>query len=152
MTADGADDADTGEGDGDDRRPAAAFDHAGVAVEDAERTATLFEDLLGVERVHEETFDGMRVVFLSTDPGYLEILEPLSDGPIARYLEESGPGLHHLAVRVADLDRALSWARDLDVTPIDDEGRPGAWGHTVAFLHPRDTAGVLLEFVAADTG
>ncbi len=133
-----------------DRRPAATFDHAGIATEDAEATATLYEDLLGLPRVHEETFDGMRVVFLSTDPGYFEVLEPLETGPIARYLDGEGPGVHHLAVRVDDVDRALSRARELDVTPIDDEGRPGAWGHTVAFLHPRDTAGVLLEFVETD--
>lgn len=147
MTADG--DAGTDTRDGEGRRPTATFDHAGVAAEDAEAVATLYEDLLGLPRVHEETFDGMRVVFLSTDPGYFEILEPLDGGPVARYLESEGSGVHHLAVRVENVDRALSWARTCDVTPIDDEGRPGAWGHRVAFLHPQDTAGVLLEFVEA---
>lgn len=123
------------------------FDHAGIAAEDAAELATLYEQLLGVERVHEETFDGMRVVFLAVGESYLELLEPLEDGTIARYLEREGPGIHHLAVRVDSVDRALERARELGVEPIDDAGRPGAWGHTVAFLHPRDTGGVLLEFV-----
>lgn len=123
------------------------FHHAGLATEDAESLATLLADLLGISRVHEETFDGMEVVFLEMDGAYLELLEPVEDGPIARYLEREGPGVHHLAVGVADVDGALDRARSVGVETVDDEGRPGAWGHTVAFLHPRDTGGVLLEFV-----
>lgn len=123
------------------------FDHAGIATEDAAELARLYEELLGVERVHEETFDGMRVVFLAASESYLELLEPLEDGPIASYLQREGPGVHHLAVRVGSVERAIERARDLGVEPVDESGRPGAWGHTVAFLHPRDTGGVLLEFV-----
>lgn len=124
-----------------------AFDHAGIATDDADGLASLYEDLLGVERAHEETFDGMRVVFLAAGKSYFELLEPVEDGPVARYLDREGPGVHHLAVGVEDIDRALSRAREVGVETIDDEGRPGAWGHTVGFLHPRDTGGVLLEFV-----
>ncbi|PSQ15464.1 methylmalonyl-CoA epimerase [Halobacteriales archaeon QS_8_69_26] len=124
------------------------FDHAGIATEDAERTADLFADLLDADRVHAEEFDGMRVVFLDLGNGYFEVLEPLDEeGAIARFLDREGPGIHHLALETEDARAALDRARGMGIEPIDDEPRPGAWGHTVAFLHPRDTAGVLVEFV-----
>lgn len=126
------------------------FDHAGVATDDAAETATLFADLLGVETVHEETDDerGMRFVFLDLGNGYIEVIEPLDDqSTIADYVDENGSGLHHVAFATDDASAALSRARDLGIETIDDEPRPGAWDHDIAFLHPRDTAGVLVEFV-----
>ncbi|WP_254768768.1 methylmalonyl-CoA epimerase [Salinilacihabitans rarus] len=123
------------------------FDHAGIATDDATALAALFSDLFDAEVVHEEEFDGMAVVFLDLGNGYFELLEPLAGGTIADYLDRHGPGIHHLAVETDDAAAALETARDLGIEPIDDEPRPGAWGHTVAFLHPRDTGGVLLEFV-----
>jgi len=124
------------------------FDHAGIATREFDATVELYVDLLTGELVHEEQFDGMRVGFLDLGNGYFEVLEPIGDdGTIARYLDENGPGIHHLAVETDDAAAAIERARRLDVEPIDDEPRPGAWGHEVAFLHPRDTGGVLLEFV-----
>ena len=123
------------------------FDHAGIATDDATSLADLFSNLFGVELVHEEEFDGMRVVFLDLGNGYFELLEPLEEGTIARYLDRHGAGIHHLALETDDVESALDTARELDIEPIDDEPRRGAWGHTVAFLHPRDTGGVLIEFV-----
>ncbi|MFA9416923.1 methylmalonyl-CoA epimerase [Natrinema sp. HArc-T2] len=124
------------------------FDHAGIATDDAQALAELYGDLFGLEVVHEEEFDGMRVVFLDCGNGYFELLEPLEDdGTIARYLEDGGAGIHHLALATDDIEAALETARDHDVTLIDEEPRPGAWGHSVAFLHPKDTGGILVEFV-----
>ncbi|WP_049921067.1 methylmalonyl-CoA epimerase [Halopiger djelfimassiliensis] len=123
------------------------FDHAGIATEDAGELADLYADLFGLETVHEEVFDGMRVVFLDCDGGYFELLEPLEEGTIAQYLEANGPGIHHLALATADIEDALETVRANDVRLIDDEPRSGAWGHTVAFLHPKDTGGILLELV-----
>lgn len=123
------------------------FDHAGIATEDADELAGLYGDLLEVQVAHEEVFDGMTVRFLDVGGGYLELLEPDEDGAIADYLERHGPGIHHLALRTDDAAAALERARDLGIEPIDDEPRPGAWGHEVAFLHPASTGGVLLEFV-----
>jgi methylmalonyl-CoA/ethylmalonyl-CoA epimerase len=123
------------------------LDHAGVATEDADALADLYTDLLDCELAHEETLDGMAVRFLDFGNGYLELLEPLAEGPIASYLDDGGPGVHHLAVATEDIDGALERARNCGVELVDDEPRPGAWGHDVAFLHPRDTGGVLLEFV-----
>ncbi|USZ73470.1 methylmalonyl-CoA epimerase [Natronosalvus halobius] len=123
------------------------FDHAGIATEDAQTLADRYADLFDVEVAHEETFDGMTVVFLAFENGYFELLEPQEEGTIATYLERNGPGIHHLAVETDDAAAALERARDLGIECIDDEPRPGAWGHDVAFLHPRDTGGILLEFV-----
>jgi methylmalonyl-CoA/ethylmalonyl-CoA epimerase len=126
------------------------FDHAGVATDDAAGTAALFGDLLDAENVHEETDEGrgMRFVFLDLGNGYVEVIEPLDDtSTIADYVDENGSGLHHVAFATDDASAALDRARDMGVKTLDDEPRPGAWGHDIAFLHPRDTAGVLVEFV-----
>ncbi|WP_267642682.1 methylmalonyl-CoA epimerase [Haloarchaeobius amylolyticus] len=124
------------------------FDHAGVATDDAASMAELYTDLFGFAVAHEEEFDGMRVVFLDCGNGYFELLEPIEDeGTIARYLNNRGAGIHHLAVATDDIEAAIETARDHGVRLIDEEPRTGAWGHDVAFMHPKDTGGVLLEFV-----
>ena len=126
------------------------FHHAGIATDDAEGLAALYGDLFDAPCVHKERFDGMTIVFLELDNGYFELLEPHEPGPIESYLEGHGPGIHHLALGADDIDAALSTARECGVELIDDEPRPGAWGHEVAFLHPGSTGGVLVEFVAVD--
>ena len=123
------------------------FDHVGVATDDAGALAALFADLADLEVVHEEEFNGLRVVFVDTGEGYLELLEPLESGTISRYLEENGPGLHHVALETDDLVGTLETARDLGIELIDEEPRSGAWGHEIAFLDPKDTGGILVEFV-----
>ena len=124
------------------------FDHVGVATRDAADLADLFEGLLDAPVAREETFDGMAVVFLELDGGgYFELLEPEEGGAIADYLDREGPGIHHVALATDDITAALDRARDLGVDLVDEEPRPGAWGHEVAFLHPRSTGGVLVEFV-----
>ena len=123
------------------------FHHAGVATENAESLAFLYEDLFDTEIAHEEWFDGMKVMFLELEEGYFELLEPQEEGTISRYLESHGPGLHHLAVETDDVEAALEAAADVGVDRIDEEPRRGAWGHRVAFLHPDSTGGVLFEFV-----
>jgi methylmalonyl-CoA/ethylmalonyl-CoA epimerase len=117
-----------------------------------EETWTLGEDGITEDDllVHDETDEnrGMRFVFLDLGNGYLELIEPLGDGgSIATYLESDGPGIHHLAFATDDASAALDRARESGIQTLDDEPRPGAWGHDIAFLHPRDTAGVLVEFV-----
>jgi methylmalonyl-CoA/ethylmalonyl-CoA epimerase len=124
------------------------IDHVGVATDDATDLAATYVDLLDCSIAHEETFDGMAVLFLAFDNGYLELLEPQSNGgTIARYLDREGPGLHHVGFETDDAATAIECARNLGIDPIDEEPRSGAWGHDVAFLHPRDTGGILLEFV-----
>jgi methylmalonyl-CoA/ethylmalonyl-CoA epimerase len=124
------------------------FDHAGIATDDAAGLAEQYVALFDAEIAHEETFDGMNVVFLDLGNGYFELLEPVENGgAIASYLDDNGPGIHHLAVATEDVEEALERAREMDIALIDDQPREGAWGHDVAFLHPKSTGGILLEFV-----
>jgi len=124
------------------------FDHAGIATTDADALAERFAGLLDVDRVHAESFDGMHVVFLDAGNGYLELLEPESDdGAIARYLADREGGIHHVAFATDDVEAALDRARDHGVDLVDEAPRDGAWGHDVAFCHPKSTGGVLVEFV-----
>ena len=127
--------------------PDMAFDHAGIATREADELETLFSDLLGAPVAHRERFDGMDVSFLALGNGYLELLEPHEGGTIDRYLERHGPGIHHLAFATDDVADALETARRMGIELVDDEPRPGAGGHEVAFLHPGSTGGVLVEFV-----
>lgn len=122
--------------------------HVGVATPDATGFADLAETLFDVPVVHEERVDGLDVVFLDAGGVHLELLEPVTgDGAVADYLDREGAGLHHVALATADLEAALATAREHGVTLVDETPRPGAWGHQVAFLHPRDTGGVLVELV-----
>lgn len=123
------------------------FHHAGIATTAADDLAGLFTELLGQTVAHEEHFEGMRVVFLSTGDGYLELLEPTDGGPVADYLQSNGPGIHHLAFATDDIEASLQRAQSMDIDLVDETPRPGAWGHDVAFLHPGSTGGVLIEFV-----
>ena len=123
------------------------LDHAGIATNDTDSLVFLFEDLLDAELVHEELLDGMEILFLDVGGDYLELIEPTGEGAIAEYLDENGPGIHHLAFAADDIGAALERAQDRGVDLIDSEPRPGAWGHDVAFCHPKSTGGVLVEFV-----
>lgn len=122
--------------------------HAGVATDDAAELAALYADVLDTPVVHEETLDDLQVVFLDAGGSYVELLEPTGEGTVARYLDREGPGVHHLAFATPDVEEALARAREMDIECIDESPRAGAWGHQVAFLHPRDTGGILVEFVA----
>ena len=123
------------------------IDHVGVATEEAAELADLCADLFDAPMVHEEEFDGLQVVFLEFGDSYFELLEPVEEGTISRFLDRNGPGIHHVALETDDIAAALDTARNHGVELIDEERRPGAWGHDVAFLHPKSTGGVLIEFV-----
>jgi methylmalonyl-CoA/ethylmalonyl-CoA epimerase len=124
--------------------------HVGVATPDAAGLVAAFGDLLSAEVTHEERFDGMDVVFLDGGGTALELLEPVAgEGPVARFLNRRGAGVHHLAFAVADVAAALDEARAAGASVATDEPRAGAWGHDVAFLHPDATGGVLVELVEA---
>ena len=124
------------------------FDHAGIVTADADGLADQYSALFDCAVAHRETFDGMAVVFLDLGNGYFELLEPLeSAGTIAQYLDSNGPGIHHLAVATDGIESALDRARELGIELVDERPREGAWGHDVAFLHPKSTGGILLEFV-----
>lgn len=124
------------------------IDHIGIATDDLDSVIELYGSVFGLDVAHAEDFGGMEIAFLDVDGVYLELLQPIEDGTaIGDFLERNGPGIHHVAFAVDDIDAALATARDAGAETIDDEPRPGAWGHSVAFLHPKSTAGVLVEFV-----
>lgn len=123
------------------------FDHAGIATDDADALASLYADLFNTRIAHEEQFGDLHVIFLPFGESYFELLEPTGDGTVQRYLDDNGPGIHHLALGTDDIEASLARAKTSGAELIDEEPRPGAWGHDVAFLHPRSTGGILIEFV-----
>ena len=122
------------------------LDHVAVAVRSIRDSAALFEPVTGhsCSTIEELPAHDVNAAFL----GPLELIEPRSpESPIARFIERSGPGLHHIAYRVIDIAAALEDLRSRGFQVIDEKPRPGARGHQVAFLHPRATGGTLVELV-----
>jgi methylmalonyl-CoA/ethylmalonyl-CoA epimerase len=126
------------------------IDHVGVAVEDLDEAITLYESTLDMQLTHRETVEeqGVEAVLLDVGDGHVELLRPLaSDTAVGKFLEKRGPGLHHVAYAVGDIDAALASLRDAGVELIDSEARVGIGGSRVAFVHPRSTGSVLTEIV-----
>lgn len=124
------------------------IDHVGVAVKDADAALKLFEGLLGLKVQGSETVpeQKVRTVFLPVGDTEVELLEATApDSPIARFLEKRGEGVQHIAFRVENIEEALAELEAKGVTLIDRKPRIGAGGKKIAFLHPRDTLGVLVE-------
>jgi methylmalonyl-CoA/ethylmalonyl-CoA epimerase len=131
------------------------IDHVGVAVEDLDSALALYEGTFGMSVAHRETVSdqGVEAVLLDVGDGHVELLRPLGeDTAVGRFLARRGPGLHHVAYRVDDIDAALAQLREQGVELIDSEPRTGIRASRVAFLHPRATGGALTEIVepAAD--
>lgn len=126
------------------------IDHLGIAVADVAGAKRLYEDLLGLKLTHEEvvTDQGVRTYFYPIAGVKLELLESITpDGPIARYLDKRGPGLQHLAVEVEDIEAAIAELKAKGVRMLDEVPRKGVENSRIAFVHPKDTHGVLLELV-----
>ena len=123
--------------------------HVAVAVESIDAALPLWK-ALGLELRHTEDIpsEGVRTAHLTAGGGEVELLEPLAgDTPVGRFLERQGPGLHHIALEVPDLTTALQRCSAAGLEPLGGEVRDGTEGMRVAFFHPRDTGGVLLELV-----
>ncbi len=126
----------------------AVLDHVGIAVSDLQASLAFFKDVLGlhVEASEEIVSQRVRATFLDTGRSTFEMLEATSaDSPIAKFIEKRGAGLHHVALRVDDIEAALQHLRDRGVRLIDEKPRPGAEGALVAFVHPSAAHGVLVE-------
>lgn len=126
------------------------IDHVGVAVEDLDAAIQLYEGALGMTLVHRETVteQGVEAVLLDVGDGHVELLSPLGeDTPVGKFLARKGPGLHHVAYAVSDIESALSELAERGVELIDRAPRVGIRNSRVAFLHPRSTGGVLTEIV-----
>jgi methylmalonyl-CoA epimerase len=126
------------------------IDHVGVAVEDIDAALALYRDVLAMPLVHRETIaeQGVEAALLDVGDGHVELLQPLGpETPVGKYLARRGPGLHHVAYRVDDIDATLSALAGAGLRLIDERPRIGIRGSRVAFLHPASTGGVLTEIV-----
>jgi methylmalonyl-CoA epimerase len=124
------------------------IDHIGVAVHKAEDAMPFYTKGINLPVVHEEIIEdqGVRAVFLQVGESCVELLEPTSpESPIAKFLEKKGPGIHHVAYAVEDIETALQHAKEQGYRLIDEKPRKGGHGKLIAFLHPKDTHGVLTE-------
>lgn len=128
--------------------------HIGIAVKDLETAVRTYTEGLGLVCDHRETVEEqqVRTAFLPVGETHVELLESISpEGPIGRYVERRGEGIHHLCFEVDDLRRALAECEKAGLTLIDREPRAGAHNTWVAFVHPRSAHGVLIELSQART-
>jgi methylmalonyl-CoA/ethylmalonyl-CoA epimerase len=126
------------------------IDHIGIATDGIEEAATFYRDVLGLDvgQTEEVAEQKVRVAMLPIGESRIELLEATSaDSPISRFLAKRGPGIHHIAVCVDDIQAALGDLKKSGARLIDEEPRVGAGGCLVAFVHPSSTGGVLLELV-----
>jgi methylmalonyl-CoA/ethylmalonyl-CoA epimerase len=135
------------------------IDHIGVAVRDLDAHLALFGDKLGLpirDREEEDPYGGLKSAFARVGDVDFEFLQDLAPAEgakaidqrdIAKWIERRGEGLHHIALRVADIEEAIRDARAAGLRVIDETPRPGARGSKIAFLHPRSTGGILIHLV-----
>jgi methylmalonyl-CoA epimerase len=131
------------------------IDHVGIAVSDLREAVERYRRTFGIEPVHRERMDdqGVEEVLLAVGESFVQLLGALGpDTPVGRFLGKRGPGLHHVGYRVASVADALEHLRAEGVGLIDEAPRPGSRGTTIAFVHPKDTGGVLVELVEAPDG
>jgi methylmalonyl-CoA epimerase len=126
------------------------LDHVGVAVEDIDAALVLYERDYAMTLVHRETVteQGVEAVLLDVGENHVELLAPTGpDTPVGKFLAKRGPGIHHVAYQVDDIDSALDSLRDAGLRLIDEQPRTGIRNSRVAFLHPASSGSVLTEIV-----
>jgi len=131
------------------------IDHIGVAVERIEPALELYRDSFELDVAHREVVreQGVEAVLLDVGENHVELLAPLApDTPVGRFLARQGPGLHHVAYQVSDIDATLDALKRAGLELIDEQPRAGIRGSRVAFVHPRASAGVLTEIVQPAAG
>jgi len=131
------------------------IDHIGVAVEQLEASLELYRDNFELRVAHREVVSeqGVEAVLLDVGENHVELLAPLgAETPVGRFLERKGPGLHHVAYQVSDIDATLAALKQAGMALIDEQPRTGIRGSRVAFVHPGATGGVLTEIVEPAAG
>ncbi len=124
------------------------IDHLGIAVNSIDEGKNIWTDALGLVFEGSETVDEQKVTtaFFPVGESEVELLESTApDGPVAKYLEKRGEGIHHVAFRVENIEAALQELKEKGIRLIDEKPRKGAGGARIAFLHPKATNGVLVE-------
>lgn len=125
--------------------------HVAVAVEDLEAAIETYRTLFGAQLELLETIaaQGVEAAYLRIGASRIELLAALGgDTPVGRFLAKRGPGIHHVAVEVDDVEQAVRALAAAGATVIDPEPRPGVGGHRVSFVHPESVHGVLVEVVS----
>jgi methylmalonyl-CoA/ethylmalonyl-CoA epimerase len=133
----------------------ARVDHIGVAVQDLDAAIALHVEAYGMAVAHREVVEaqGVEAVLLDVGENHVELLRPLDgETPVGRFLSKRGPGLHHVAYQVSDVQATLDTLRDRGLRLIDETPRTGIRGTRVAFLHPESSGGVLTEIVQPSEG
>jgi methylmalonyl-CoA/ethylmalonyl-CoA epimerase len=123
--------------------------HIGIAVKSLDEVIPYYEKSLGMkcEGREEVASQKVKVAFFPVGDTRIELLEPTSpDSPIAKFIEQKGEGIHHVAFQTTDVNAQLAQAKEAGVRLINETPVPGAHGMQVAFLHPKSTHGVLTEF------
>jgi methylmalonyl-CoA epimerase len=126
------------------------LDHVAIAVNDLDRAIVEYRSRYGVEPLHRETVQsqGVEEAMIPVGGSFVQLLMPLSaDTPVGRFLESKGEGLHHVAYAVVDIEAALEHLRSQGARLIDEQPRVGGRGARIAFVHPKDLAGTLIELV-----
>ena len=124
------------------------IDHIGIAVKNLEEANSLFEEILGEAHYKTEEIDREKVItsFFRAGESKIELLESTDEeGPIARFLEKRGPGIHHIAFDVEDIEERIAYFENKGYRLLNNEPKKGADNKLIAFLHPKDTSGVLIE-------
>lgn len=127
--------------------------HVGLAVANLEEAIALYRDVFGAELIdrQQNEKEGLEAAFLKLGDSELELMAPLRpDSPVGKFVAKRGPGMHHVAFAVSDLDRSMTEARQAGLELVDPEPRLGMHGSRIAFIHPRSTGGVLTELVESD--
>ena len=124
-----------------------AFAHAGDGAHGGDGAPDVLTGLLGLPCVHEEAAPGFIERMIPAGEAYLQLLEATGPGIIERFLDRRGPGLHHAAFEVSDIDEAVADLRSRGVRMVDETPRPGGMGTRIAFVHPAACRGLLLELV-----
>ena len=125
-------------------------DHIGVAVEDIDASLELYERDYGMTLVHRETVaeQGVEAVLLDVGENHIELLAATGpDTPVGKFIAKKGPGMHHVAYQVDDIEAALAALKEAGLKLIDETPRPGIRNSRVAFLHPKTAGGLLTEIV-----
>ncbi len=125
------------------------IEHLGIAVKSLVESIPWFENLLGIKcyAIEEVKDQKVRTAFFKIGQTKIELLESTDpEGPIGKFLEKKGEGIHHLAFAFDNVDQALKSAEEKGLILIDEVSRKGAEGMNIGFLHPKSTHGVLIEF------
>lgn len=131
------------------------IDHIGIAVNDLKKTMSIYRDILGLKFIGSEGIEEQKIIHATFLAGEVKIELVQSthpDGPIGKFIEKRGEGIHHIAFRVENIDESLKELNAKGVNLIDEKARIGADGAKIAFIHPKDMKGALIELVERAKG